>query len=594
MNNKLILVLILTTIVLISSCAGTFDAAEIAKANNVVKQFLLDYPQAELTASLVKNISIQEACKNEQLEIKDYWKVEIFDPNAKVTVKAYIDPSTKEAVCITKSGSLAKSESNNTIESKTGTDNITEPETKEINNLQIAENINQEDGKITKPTCIPNWQCTLSECNFENTQLRTCIDNNNCGTLEDKPKETQTCTPKPKIYKIGEAASNGKISLKINSITYIGDRIYRGYQPPCKNCWVLIANVTVKNIDSPPGPYADPSHFYFKMDSDKENEYNSMYKNGDQNIVAWVYKGGEVSTRILIALPINKKATAIVFSYYNDKFIFEPEPSDIQLPDLVALNVYWDLPWSSGEIPNSITISRLKSFGKSAKGGEVHVIGSIQNKGNAESGGSIKILIDGKEYGNFGSNLLEKGIINVSYYLERFTLPSELWEPLVGVHTVELIVDQNSGILESNEDNNRLIRTVNVVDNSLSPEITEISDNFDDGLGYSFKKYDITHFPIPEISHVPLLVGTNLSWNIRAIDPDGNSNELLYRVYVEYENKAIEICPWTNNNTCTWRINEDLINKKVSVFFAVRDKDNFYYTGDSNLGDDYTLIKYVS
>lgn len=46
----------------------------------------------------------------------------------------------------------------------------------------------------TTPLCIANWTCTAwSEC-VNNTQTRTCTDENSCGTLTGKPSETQSCT----------------------------------------------------------------------------------------------------------------------------------------------------------------------------------------------------------------------------------------------------------------------------------------------------------------------------------------------------------------------------------------------------------------
>ena len=42
--------------------------------------------------------------------------------------------------------------------------------------------------------CLPNWNCTeWSECSKEGVQTRVCIDLNNCGKNETKPKEIQSC-----------------------------------------------------------------------------------------------------------------------------------------------------------------------------------------------------------------------------------------------------------------------------------------------------------------------------------------------------------------------------------------------------------------
>ena len=42
--------------------------------------------------------------------------------------------------------------------------------------------------------CTPNWLCSAwGECE-DGAEERTCVDENNCGTEEDKPQEKQECT----------------------------------------------------------------------------------------------------------------------------------------------------------------------------------------------------------------------------------------------------------------------------------------------------------------------------------------------------------------------------------------------------------------
>ena len=42
--------------------------------------------------------------------------------------------------------------------------------------------------------CTPNWLCSAwGECE-DGVEERTCVDENNCGTEEDKPQEKQECT----------------------------------------------------------------------------------------------------------------------------------------------------------------------------------------------------------------------------------------------------------------------------------------------------------------------------------------------------------------------------------------------------------------
>ncbi len=52
----------------------------------------------------------------------------------------------------------------------------------------VNEQIEQVEG------CIHNWECSdWSECSVAGIQKRICTDSNNCGTVENKPSETETC-----------------------------------------------------------------------------------------------------------------------------------------------------------------------------------------------------------------------------------------------------------------------------------------------------------------------------------------------------------------------------------------------------------------
>lgn len=54
----------------------------------------------------------------------------------------------------------------------------------------------QEGG--TPPSCTPDWQCSSWSVCSDGNQTRTCADNNDCGTTEGKPSESQSCdTPPP-------------------------------------------------------------------------------------------------------------------------------------------------------------------------------------------------------------------------------------------------------------------------------------------------------------------------------------------------------------------------------------------------------------
>ena len=48
------------------------------------------------------------------------------------------------------------------------------------------------------PPCAENWTCTeWSECSPDGNQTRNCTDLNECGTVQNKPEELQGCTPIP-------------------------------------------------------------------------------------------------------------------------------------------------------------------------------------------------------------------------------------------------------------------------------------------------------------------------------------------------------------------------------------------------------------
>ena len=52
---------------------------------------------------------------------------------------------------------------------------------------------------IDDGTCIPNWKCTQftpEKCPVNEERIRTCMDLNNCGILQDKPELTQSCEKK--------------------------------------------------------------------------------------------------------------------------------------------------------------------------------------------------------------------------------------------------------------------------------------------------------------------------------------------------------------------------------------------------------------
>jgi len=59
------------------------------------------------------------------------------------------------------------------------------------------------------PACVENWHCTAWYPCQINTQFRACTDSNACGTIVDKPTESQTCTPPPDEPDGGDGVDDG-------------------------------------------------------------------------------------------------------------------------------------------------------------------------------------------------------------------------------------------------------------------------------------------------------------------------------------------------------------------------------------------------
>jgi hypothetical protein len=57
--------------------------------------------------------------------------------------------------------------------------------------------------------CTEDWDCSeWTACRSDGTQLRTCIDSNNCGTTKNKPEETRTCIYAPPLEPEPECIPN--------------------------------------------------------------------------------------------------------------------------------------------------------------------------------------------------------------------------------------------------------------------------------------------------------------------------------------------------------------------------------------------------
>jgi len=83
-----------------------------------------------------------------------------------------------------------------------------------VDNNLCVDNSTKPNETITCGACYPNWDCTdwsPSECPSSETQTRTCSDLNICGTTDGKPAESLSCTV--------AASSNGEDDS--SSMTYL-------------------------------------------------------------------------------------------------------------------------------------------------------------------------------------------------------------------------------------------------------------------------------------------------------------------------------------------------------------------------------------
>lgn len=177
MKGKIIFSILVLSVLAVSGCISGISLEDIANMSGEVKEFLGQYPEADVATSFFKSEyvegiigQIREDC-GKQMEITDYWKVNVHDPSANLTLTVFIEAESRQAVCVIKKGGLQRE----------------------------------------------NWFCSgWSEC-VEGEQTRTCVDLNRRGTAENKPDETRICivppetgeTPAPDIPAEGGEATKG-------------------------------------------------------------------------------------------------------------------------------------------------------------------------------------------------------------------------------------------------------------------------------------------------------------------------------------------------------------------------------------------------
>jgi len=106
MKKIILLMCLLVLVVSLSGCTQSFDVVELIKTNELVQNFLEEYPNSEITANKIKVdnsfqlANLKEACKNENIEYGNYWEVKIVDTGANSKIYSLVDSETNEAICI--------------------------------------------------------------------------------------------------------------------------------------------------------------------------------------------------------------------------------------------------------------------------------------------------------------------------------------------------------------------------------------------------------------------------------------------------------------------------------------------------------------
>ncbi|MBN2421752.1 hypothetical protein JXB41_00875 [Candidatus Woesearchaeota archaeon] len=104
--KKRVLILLALFSVLLFSCSKSFDPIKFAKANSQVKEFLKEYPNAEMKLILLTeeqvNDSIEEIREGcgEQMLVSSYYKITIDDPDSNLNLVMYIDSESNTLNCI--------------------------------------------------------------------------------------------------------------------------------------------------------------------------------------------------------------------------------------------------------------------------------------------------------------------------------------------------------------------------------------------------------------------------------------------------------------------------------------------------------------
>jgi|GEM_PF-2821174 len=88
-------------------------------------------------------------------------------------------------------------------------------------NQTIEEDSSDDDDDDDNNDCTERWECgdwQPEECEYEDTQIRTCSDRRDCGSEKDKPELTRECSAQPpKDSSLKNILLTGNVVSKVSS-----------------------------------------------------------------------------------------------------------------------------------------------------------------------------------------------------------------------------------------------------------------------------------------------------------------------------------------------------------------------------------------
>lgn len=173
----------------------------------------------------------------------------------------------------------------------------------------------QDEPEESQEECVEDWSCTeWSECSQDGTQTRTCTDENDCGTTENKPPEEQSCEPEPEklTLEVGETAQTSKLEVTVNSAEVKKYYTYSvsGYQsedtaPQGKE--YLIAEVEFENVGE--NSQYISSGAFSTVDSESYKYDVGMYMGDNSLTFKELYPGDKAKGKILFEVPEGEDLT---------------------------------------------------------------------------------------------------------------------------------------------------------------------------------------------------------------------------------------------------------------------------------------------